>query len=557
MNKRSGLHLRLLRMVAAVAACPAGAGAAATQDWGFETGALQGWSRSGSAFDSQPTFGNNIEPRRPGERPGQAGDWWIGTFENRPGSAYPAGGTQGDAPVGALLSDPFTLRRAFVHFLIGGGADMNQVRAELLVELRPGEIPPPMRADGVGGMIRLDDGDYTVRVSAAGRDEEAMRRVAWDVRADIGRKARIFIIDNASGPWGHINVDDFQFADAPLATLVAGPPVATVVPGARIAAALPAAPIANVITAVPVTDAVTAVPVGPAGPGAQPPGRIGIFAPGDPPDPSSAARFRLTARGFFVQRQSEDDAFERDGRGDEVYVRSDSFVVGAAGLAAGPSARSETIGDRFLAQGGSSRPQWGSAATEIGGFVTGDDYPTSTPWAPRPGIVRTGELPLAVWEGELIRGGDAVVIVPSIWEWDDHGASFEERQWDLLLGPALEGGLSSLREAIETGRPGSAATPALRDIVSLPIGDQSTRPIGSRASGRGQMQVPVIVLSYDSAAALAGRRFPNARVGVTSDGVEFDHDGPPLPAGVLPVQFHDQDGLNGDYILYLYLERLP
>ncbi|MCA1616268.1 MAG: hypothetical protein LC800_19640, partial [Acidobacteria bacterium] len=76
-----------------------------TPTWNFETGDLRGWTATGTAFDSQPTFGNNVASRRPGLVINQQGNYWIGTYENRPSSAMPVGTAQGDAPTGTLTSE--------------------------------------------------------------------------------------------------------------------------------------------------------------------------------------------------------------------------------------------------------------------------------------------------------------------------------------------------------------------------------------------------------------------------------------------------------------------
>ncbi|MEA5115603.1 MAG: PASTA domain-containing protein [Geobacteraceae bacterium] len=50
-----------------------------------------------------------------------------------------------------------------------------------------------------------------------------MRRVSWDLNPYAGKTGRIRIVDDSSGPWGHINADDFRII--PEAT---GPPTAAV-----------------------------------------------------------------------------------------------------------------------------------------------------------------------------------------------------------------------------------------------------------------------------------------------------------------------------------------
>lgn len=98
----------------------------------FEDG-IDGWKRTGTAFDNQPTYGDNPSARNR-ESAQQQGDWWIGGYENRPSKDKPAGRVQGDGPQGTLTSPPFIIRGKNISFLIGGGCALNVVRAELLVD---------------------------------------------------------------------------------------------------------------------------------------------------------------------------------------------------------------------------------------------------------------------------------------------------------------------------------------------------------------------------------------------------------------------------------------
>jgi hypothetical protein len=456
---------------ALIAGCP---DLAAAQDWTFESGTLRGWTRTGTAFDNQPTFWDNIRTRRPGETAGQEGSWWIGTYENRPVRGHAPGDVQGDGPVGALLSDPFTIRTGFVSFLLGGGSDITRERVELLVALRGGEQPPPMRPDGIGGRISLPDGDYSVRVTAAGEGREAMRLVQWAIVRYAGRKARIRIVDKGSGDWDHINVDDFEFADAA---------IATVVPGA-------------------------------------------VLTP-------RTGRFRITARGFRVNHQSYDDALNRDGWGDEVFVRADVF-------------QAQPGGD--LVRGATLR------TVKIGELVTGGSYPTDDPAIGRGGALRGSDLPLMIWQGPLTEGGGAVVILPSIWEWDGAEADAEERRWETSLRPALAARQGDIARLMSQ-HPAGGESPRFRVSLSMPITDEGTRPIGSpgRRNPSVPMAVNAIVLTYKTAQALAD----NLVVESLIDEGTIVYDARRLPRGVLPVEFNDGPGLDGWYTLYVYVERLP
>jgi len=103
----------------------------------FEDGILD-WDKTGTAFNNQPTFGDNPTARNRGQPANQQGDWWIGGFEKRPSKETPAGEIQGDGPQGTLTSPFFHITGEEVSFLIGGGCDIHTVRAELVINNQVG-----------------------------------------------------------------------------------------------------------------------------------------------------------------------------------------------------------------------------------------------------------------------------------------------------------------------------------------------------------------------------------------------------------------------------------
>ncbi|MGV8079220.1 MAG: FlgO family outer membrane protein [Syntrophales bacterium] len=154
--------------------------------WDFETGDLRGWQGTGTAFQTQPTFGDNPTARHRGQPSNHQGDYWIGGYENRHSPSDPPGRIQGDGPQGTLTSVPFTITTPAISFLIGGGCDINTERVELVVDDR-------------------------VVQRATGRCTETMERMTWDVRSYQGQSAQIRLIDHSGGGWGHINFDDVRF----------------------------------------------------------------------------------------------------------------------------------------------------------------------------------------------------------------------------------------------------------------------------------------------------------------------------------------------------------
>lgn len=155
-------------------------------NWDFETGDLKGWTKTGTAFDFQPTYGDNPTARHRGQPSNHQGQYLIGGYEKRPRPSGPAGQTQGDGPQGTLVSQSFKITQPFIDFLIEGGCDINKVRVELLI-------------------------DGQVVYKTTGKCTETMVQVSWNVMQFVGKTAQVRIVDNSSGGWGHINFDDLKF----------------------------------------------------------------------------------------------------------------------------------------------------------------------------------------------------------------------------------------------------------------------------------------------------------------------------------------------------------
>ena len=101
----------------------------------FERGNLYGWTKSGTAFNYQPTYGDNSRARR-SQPAKQQGRWWIGTYEKRPNPRVRAGTIQGDRPTGTLTSTRFKIIGPYINFLIGGGCNIHYTRVELVIDGR-------------------------------------------------------------------------------------------------------------------------------------------------------------------------------------------------------------------------------------------------------------------------------------------------------------------------------------------------------------------------------------------------------------------------------------
>lgn len=93
---------------------------------------------------------------------------------------------EGDDSKGKLTSPVFRIEKDFIGFLIGGGGHEG-LGIYLWVE---------------GKRVRSAAGPNVVPGGS-----ESLRWTSWDVSEFRGRDARIEIVDDATGSWGHINVD--------------------------------------------------------------------------------------------------------------------------------------------------------------------------------------------------------------------------------------------------------------------------------------------------------------------------------------------------------------
>ncbi|KAF4148535.1 Calx-beta domain [Phytophthora infestans] len=241
-----------------------------TTTWDFETGDLTGWLTTGTAFDQQPTYGDNSYGRvntyrpssfvgasPPGQRANHEGRYWVGTFEARPGAgkattaaqvaaqmcafandelcrapnyklpsaSASVGTTQGDGPQGTLTSLPFTVEGQWMSFRLGGGCDIRVVYLELLIDGQPAAVSESVAAEQVAVEGTVDWTSTTTsankvcpvtatsKLRATGRCRETMQEITWDLSAFENRTAQIRVVDASSNPvWGHINFDDVRFS---------------------------------------------------------------------------------------------------------------------------------------------------------------------------------------------------------------------------------------------------------------------------------------------------------------------------------------------------------
>jgi hypothetical protein len=279
-----------------------------------------------------------------------------------------------------------------------------------------------------------------------------------------------------------------------------------------------------------------------------------------PPAPElQRGRFQVVIVGFEVNRQTRDDLLENDGRGDEVFLHCAVHQQTATGISA-QFPRTAQMGD--INRGGLLRLAAGTAGAG-GGLVSGNDVGTrrlATDF-PADGF-RAFRLPLLVFDGELTEDQGAVLIAPSVWEWDDFGLApgtgGDFRFGDFHVDPTAEQNRAARYEAgfaagrrpevirarladalAERPAPGSRPTVGVVRGYPFAIGDcGGNRPIGmSDVEGEWVWQPQVLGLNYFTADMISRSEF----------------DG---PRGVVSIRYRDGESLQGDYTLHLQVRRI-
>lgn len=139
--------------------------------WHMTPAELLTWTRSGDAFADAPSAGPNSGQRYVNGHKGSL----INSFH----------AIAGDKATGRMLSPPFPLVGDRLRLLVGGGRDPERLRVSLLVDDR--------------------------RVfSETGGNWETLGRREWNIAALRGKTARLEIVDQAEGAWGHILIDEIE-----------------------------------------------------------------------------------------------------------------------------------------------------------------------------------------------------------------------------------------------------------------------------------------------------------------------------------------------------------
>jgi hypothetical protein len=149
----------------------------------------------GSANIANPTFGDNTAMRG-GESCNLVGNGWYGSAEYYQGPLSGLGvpgSYLGDVATGTLISRPFVISGDLIRLRVGGGHYPTTCYVAL-----------------------IEESTGHVLFSETGEQRERMTERVWDVRPFRGARVQIKIVDQETGHWGHINVDQIEEVLDPL-----------------------------------------------------------------------------------------------------------------------------------------------------------------------------------------------------------------------------------------------------------------------------------------------------------------------------------------------------
>lgn len=160
-----------------------GANAALAQRPDISVGDFEGsdygaWTVKGKAFGTSPAQGT-----LPNQMPvdGFHGKGLVNSYNG------------GDESTGTLTSPPFEIERKYLQFLIGGGGWEGKTCVNLLVN---------------GKIVRTATGPNTQPGGS-----ERLQPSQWDVSDLAGKEGVFQVVDDATGGWGHISVDQIVQSD--------------------------------------------------------------------------------------------------------------------------------------------------------------------------------------------------------------------------------------------------------------------------------------------------------------------------------------------------------
>jgi len=263
----------------------------------------------------------------------------------------------------------------------------------------------------------------------------------------------------------------------------------------------------------------------------------------------SGPRYRVTINGFWCHNETWDDAFNWDGKHDEVFLDVSTRTLDGGGQTLGiaTSSESEVFGDTWNIP---NRVQVGHAS-DRGGIISGDRFPDNkTPWVRPGGVVNDRRVPpYTIWEGELPPGEKMVMLTPTLWEWDP-GAGF----WDGWLDWQVQVDDTYGKRAKEIFGSIWPVSKPVFDAVSLGI--QTVGTLGGLWSPLGQSRRRPVGLHRDPENP-EGFLFNPKTIALDSKSAEYlvQDDPNGLGRGILSIAYADDAYLRGVYTIYVQVER--
>lgn len=319
--------------------------------------------------------------------------------------------------------------------------------------------------------------------------------------------------------------------------------------------------------------------------------RVSLAVPATPA-PVVSGNYLITITGLRAVRASQDDVLSRDGRGDEVYVKTyiRQYDRRNGGVVEFFQRGTLTYGD--VNGFGTSRVQAGTAS-QSGGIRDFDPIPANSDPTERSANALDTAFPLRLFEGTLTNGIDALVFSPTLWEEDGGNLAYLawSQQMDDITGALFQ--RPEIQDQITRGtfEPilfGTSATPGMSDAAWVAMMLTAGAALAAPTMGLSMIQQVAERLFAGNADRPIGlirsgladvsMVLPNKMVVLTREIIEAALA--PLPAGTGPIgppfwprfpkpglmmiPFHD--GFNSNffgperpayYEMYLKVERIP
>jgi hypothetical protein len=272
----------------------------------------------------------------------------------------------------------------------------------------------------------------------------------------------------------------------------------------------------------------------------------------------TSGRYRISIAGFKVNHETYDDPLQRDGKRDEVFVAAEvqHFNRKTGALVDAGTVQSKVYGD---ANGFPDRVPQGHAS-DVGGLMSGDVVPFG--WdeqsilpSPEPGW-----FPLVLWEGSLANEEDALVLRPTIWEWDGDHTGFNTWLRAVAADPAGIWKYGPLQQTMAAAAISEVQGGSIL-FIATDVAGHTLIPNANEYWVDAGRDRPVGISDPRGISA----QWIDRLLLLTREKIEYELSKSGAIGGVrglLPLRFVDTStgsiaALSGDYTVYLRLERMP